>query len=225
MHGGNVVRSYHVPARAQPHRPEGALGRLPHSRGQLPARAPQSAQRLLPVDQGVLPERRRTCRRARAHHWDTGGSIMIHGLPNLLKHDPEYYAHARLDRRLHRGVQCRHGRDLDARLRRHADRHPPLTASEQRVFRVRRRARRPARQPREPFADRDRQAARYRPGGAVPAVPPLRAGGAQLRGAHRQRQGDLRPLPRLRHPHRAPPLGREARDAERAGGRLRRRRR
>jgi murein L,D-transpeptidase YafK len=24
-------------------------------------------------------------------HWDTGGSIMIHGLPNLMKHDTEYY--------------------------------------------------------------------------------------------------------------------------------------
>src|SRR5437764_323067 len=30
-------------------------------------------------------------RRARARHWDAGGSIMIHGLPNLPKHDPDYY--------------------------------------------------------------------------------------------------------------------------------------
>ena len=30
-------------------------------------------------------------RRARARHWVTGGSIMIHGLPNFMKHDPEYY--------------------------------------------------------------------------------------------------------------------------------------
>jgi murein L,D-transpeptidase YafK len=28
---------------------------------------------------------------ARRNHWDTGGSIMIHGLPNQLKHDPSYY--------------------------------------------------------------------------------------------------------------------------------------
>jgi murein L,D-transpeptidase YafK len=30
---------------------------------------------------------------ARAHrnHWQTGGSIMIHGLPNTLKHAPQYY--------------------------------------------------------------------------------------------------------------------------------------
>ena len=30
-------------------------------------------------------------KRARARHWDTGGSIMIHGLPNQLRHDPDYY--------------------------------------------------------------------------------------------------------------------------------------
>ena len=30
-------------------------------------------------------------KRAHAHHWDTGGSIMIHGLPNYLKHEPDYY--------------------------------------------------------------------------------------------------------------------------------------
>jgi hypothetical protein len=29
---------------------------------------------------------------ARAHRWDPGGDIMIHGLPNVLKHEPEYYA-------------------------------------------------------------------------------------------------------------------------------------
>ncbi len=29
--------------------------------------------------------------RARHNHWDSGGSIMIHGLPNTLKHPPEYY--------------------------------------------------------------------------------------------------------------------------------------
>ena len=29
--------------------------------------------------------------RARRKHWQSGGSIMIHGLPNSLKHPPEYY--------------------------------------------------------------------------------------------------------------------------------------
>jgi murein L,D-transpeptidase YafK len=29
--------------------------------------------------------------RARTHHWDPGGLIMIHGQPNVLKHAAEYY--------------------------------------------------------------------------------------------------------------------------------------
>src|SRR5450432_1733214 len=29
--------------------------------------------------------------RARRNHWQSGGSIMIHGLPNTLKHPPQYY--------------------------------------------------------------------------------------------------------------------------------------
>jgi murein L,D-transpeptidase YafK len=28
---------------------------------------------------------------ARRNHWPTGGSIMIHGMPNTLKHPPQYY--------------------------------------------------------------------------------------------------------------------------------------
>jgi len=30
-------------------------------------------------------------KRAHRKHWDAGGSIMIHGLPNQLKHEPAYY--------------------------------------------------------------------------------------------------------------------------------------
>ena len=30
-------------------------------------------------------------RRARSRHWQAGGSIMIHGLPNWPRHEPEYY--------------------------------------------------------------------------------------------------------------------------------------
>jgi murein L,D-transpeptidase YafK len=32
--------------------------------------------------------------RARRNGWEVGGSIMVHGLPNVLHHAPEYYAHA-----------------------------------------------------------------------------------------------------------------------------------
>lgn len=31
---------------------------------------------------------------ARAHHWQPGGSIMIHGLPNVPKHPTDYYRHS-----------------------------------------------------------------------------------------------------------------------------------
>ena len=30
-------------------------------------------------------------KKARRNGWDSGGSIMIHGLPNQLKHTPTYY--------------------------------------------------------------------------------------------------------------------------------------
>ena len=32
--------------------------------------------------------------RARRMGWEVGGSIMVHGMPNVLRHSPEYYAHA-----------------------------------------------------------------------------------------------------------------------------------
>ena len=53
-------------------------------------------------------------KRAKKYGWDPGGSIMIHGLPNRLKREPDYYTAQRLDRRLHRGLQLRHGGDLAA---------------------------------------------------------------------------------------------------------------
>jgi murein L,D-transpeptidase YafK len=33
-------------------------------------------------------------RRAHSHHQDPGGLIMIHGLPNNLRHSPDYYTTA-----------------------------------------------------------------------------------------------------------------------------------
>lgn len=32
--------------------------------------------------------------RAQRNHWEVGGSIMVHGWPNVLHHSPEYYARA-----------------------------------------------------------------------------------------------------------------------------------
>src|SRR5204863_463994 len=84
--------------------------------------------RLLPLDQGVVPE--------------PGGSEARAG-PALgrrgLDHDPRpaepaearsrLLSAARLDRWLHRRVECRHGGDLDAHTRRRADRYPSLSSA------------------------------------------------------------------------------------------------
>ena len=66
MHGGNVVRCYHVALGLNPIGTEGALGRLPHAGGRLPPGPAQLPQRLLSVDQGFLSERRGSAARARA---------------------------------------------------------------------------------------------------------------------------------------------------------------
>ena len=90
MRGGNVVRSYHVALGLSPVGQKERSGdfRTPEGSYRLERRNPRSDYFLSikvsypnPVD----------LKRARARHWDTGGSIMIHGLPNQLKHDPEYY--------------------------------------------------------------------------------------------------------------------------------------
>jgi murein L,D-transpeptidase YafK len=90
MRGGNVVRSYHV-----------ALGLSPVGQKERSGdfRTPEGAYRLerrnarsdyfLSIK--VSYPNKDDVKRARARHWDAGGSIMIHGLPNQLKHDPDYY--------------------------------------------------------------------------------------------------------------------------------------
>jgi len=90
MHAGNVVRSYHVSLGLNPLGQKERAGdfRTPEGSYRLERRNPRSDYFLsikvsYPNDVDL--------RRARAHHWDSGGSIMIHGLPNWLKHAPEYY--------------------------------------------------------------------------------------------------------------------------------------
>lgn len=90
MHGGNVVRSYHV-----------ALGLSPVGQKERSGdfRTPEGAYRLerrnarsdyfLSIK--VSYPNKDDLKRAHARHWDAGGSIMIHGLPNQLKHDTDYY--------------------------------------------------------------------------------------------------------------------------------------
>jgi murein L,D-transpeptidase YafK len=90
MHGGNVVRSYHVQLGLNPVGQKERSGdfRTPEGSYRLERRNARSDYFLsikvsYPNDTDL--------KRARSHHWDTGGSIMIHGLPNYLKHEPEYY--------------------------------------------------------------------------------------------------------------------------------------
>lgn len=90
MRGGNVVRSYHVALGLSPVGQKERSGdfRTPEGSYRLERRNPRSDYFLSikvsypnPLD----------LQRARARHWDSGGSIMIHGLPNQLRHDPDYY--------------------------------------------------------------------------------------------------------------------------------------
>ena len=90
MHGGNVVRSYHVALGLNPQGQKERAGdfRTPEGSYHLDRRNPRSDFFLsikvsYPNEQDI--------RRAHTRHWDTGGSIMIHGLPNVLKHEQEYY--------------------------------------------------------------------------------------------------------------------------------------
>lgn len=88
---GEVLRSYRIALGLQPEGPKERAGdfRTPEGRYYLTRRNPRSdyflsIQVSYPNDQDV--------RRARHQHVDPGGSIMLHGLPNNLRHPPEYYA-------------------------------------------------------------------------------------------------------------------------------------
>ena len=90
MHGGNIVRTYHVVLGLSPQGQKERSGdfRTPEGSYHLDKRNPRSDFFLSIKVSYPNPD---DLKRARKRHWDTGGSIMIHGLPNLLKHDPDYY--------------------------------------------------------------------------------------------------------------------------------------
>ena len=90
MHGGNIVRSYHVALGLSPVGQKERSGdfRTPEGSYRLEKRNPRS-DFFLSIK--VSYPNQTDLKRAHARHWDTGGSIMIHGLPNFLKHEPEYY--------------------------------------------------------------------------------------------------------------------------------------
>jgi murein L,D-transpeptidase YafK len=90
MHGGNVVRSYHVALGLSPVGQKERSGdfRTPEGSYRLERRNARSDY-FLSIK--VSYPNRDDVKRAHARHWDTGGSIMVHGLPNQLKHDTDYY--------------------------------------------------------------------------------------------------------------------------------------
>jgi len=90
MRGDSVVRSYKIALGLNPTGQKKRSGdfRTPEGRYHLARRNPRSdyflsIQVSYPNDDDL--------KRARRNHWDVGGSIMIHGLPNQLKHEPAYY--------------------------------------------------------------------------------------------------------------------------------------
>jgi len=90
MHGGNIVRSYHVALGLNPSGQKERSGdfRTPEGSYRLERRNPRSDYFLsIQISYPSAAD----VKRAHARHWDSGGSIMIHGLPNWPKHEPEYY--------------------------------------------------------------------------------------------------------------------------------------
>jgi murein L,D-transpeptidase YafK len=90
MHGATVVRSYKVALGLNPTGQKERAGdfRTPEGRYFLSRRNPRS-DFFLSIQVSYPNEG--DAKRARSKHWDAGGSIMIHGLPNTLKHEPAYY--------------------------------------------------------------------------------------------------------------------------------------
>jgi murein L,D-transpeptidase YafK len=90
MHGDSILRTYKISLGLNPlgHKERAGDFRTPEGTYRLTRRNPRSdfflsIQVSYPNDSDV--------KHARRNGWDTGGSIMIHGLPNQLKHTPGYY--------------------------------------------------------------------------------------------------------------------------------------
>jgi murein L,D-transpeptidase YafK len=90
MHGADIVRSYHVSLGLNPVGQKERSGdfRTPEGTYRLERRNARSDY-FLSIQVSYPNEA--DLKRAQLRHWNTGGSIMIHGLPNFLKHEPEFY--------------------------------------------------------------------------------------------------------------------------------------
>ena len=87
---GTIVRTYKVALGLNPIGTKERSGdfRTPEGAYRLVRRNPRSDYFL---SMQVSYPNESDLKHAKRNHWDTGGSIMIHGLPNQLKHDPAYY--------------------------------------------------------------------------------------------------------------------------------------
>jgi murein L,D-transpeptidase YafK len=90
MHGDSILRTYKVALGLNPlgHKERAGDFRTPEGNYRLTRRNPRSdfflsIQVSYPNDADM--------KHARRNGWESGGSIMIHGLPNQLKHTPAYY--------------------------------------------------------------------------------------------------------------------------------------
>ena len=93
MRHGEVLRSYRIALGLMPEGPKERAGdfRTPEGHYQLTRRNSHSDYFLSIQVSYPGPD---DLRRARAHHLDPGGSIMLHGMPNFRRHPPDYYASA-----------------------------------------------------------------------------------------------------------------------------------
>jgi len=93
MKGDSVVRSYKVALGLQPAGSKERAGdfRTPEGMYQLTRRNAHS-DFFLSIQ--VSYPNAADLERARRNRWQVGGSIMVHGLPNNLRHPPDYYATA-----------------------------------------------------------------------------------------------------------------------------------
>ena len=93
MDGSKVVREYKVALGLEPVGPKERDGdfRTPEGWYRLARRNPRSDYFLsIQISYPNVGD----LERARSHHWQPGGAIMIHGLPNRLKNSASYYQHA-----------------------------------------------------------------------------------------------------------------------------------